>query len=74
MCSKCSNKLSQLGAFLLLTALLSACGGGPGNPKPILGTSWTKRNPGTTNVLFGVTYGNGIFVAVGEWGIILTSP
>jgi hypothetical protein len=37
--------------------------------------SWTARTSGTSNwLLFGVTYGNGLFVAVGDGGTILTSP
>jgi hypothetical protein len=36
--------------------------------------SWTARTSGTTNWLYGVTYGNGLFVAVGDDGAILTSP
>jgi uncharacterized membrane protein len=36
------------------------------------GTTWTVRNLG--DFLFGVTYGNGLFVAVGDGGVILTSP
>jgi hypothetical protein len=35
---------------------------------------WTERASGTSNWLNGVTYGNGLFVAVGEDGTILTSP
>jgi uncharacterized membrane protein len=34
--------------------------------------AWTLRNLG--NLLFGVTYGNSLFVAVGDYGAILTSP
>lgn len=34
---------------------------------------WTERNPSTTSILTGVTYGNGRFVAVGKSGTILTS-
>ena len=37
------------------------------------GTSWTKRTSGTSEYLFGVTYGNGLFVTVGNSGTILTS-
>jgi len=37
------------------------------------GTTWAKRNSGTSNDLYGVTYGNGLFVAVGQSGTILTS-
>ena len=37
--------------------------------------NWHWRNPlPTGNGLWGVTYGNGLFVAVGESGTILTSP
>jgi hypothetical protein len=36
--------------------------------------SWTARASGTSNRLNGVTYGNGLFVAVGKYGTILTSP
>jgi hypothetical protein len=35
---------------------------------------WTARTSGTRKSLFGVAHGNGLFVAVGEGGIILTSP
>ena len=38
------------------------------------GASWTQRTSGTSNRLRGVTYGNGLFVAVGYGGTILTSP
>jgi len=38
------------------------------------GVSWTERDSGTSNWLWGVTYGNGTFVAVGDYGTILTSP
>jgi len=37
------------------------------------GISWTKRTPGTSESLYGVTYGNGLFVTVGWNGTILTS-
>jgi hypothetical protein len=36
--------------------------------------NWTQRTSGTIYGLFGVAYGNGTFVAVGDRGIILTSP
>jgi hypothetical protein len=38
------------------------------------GVSWTWQAWGTSNGLEGVTYGNGLFVAVGYEGTILTSP
>jgi photosystem II stability/assembly factor-like uncharacterized protein len=37
------------------------------------GTTWTKRISGTSESLYGVTYGNGLFVTVGIRGTILTS-
>ena len=37
------------------------------------GISWTSRTSGTSNGLYGVTYGNSTFVAVGQTGTILTS-
>jgi hypothetical protein len=46
----------------------SGGGGGGGGA----GTTWTLRNLG--NPLGGVAYGNGLFVAVGWNGAILTSP
>jgi uncharacterized membrane protein len=52
-----------------LSLTVSAPGGGGGGGA---GTTWTVRNLGDS--LFGVTYGNGLFVAVGGRGTILTSP
>ena len=37
------------------------------------GTTWDNRTTDTTKSLYGVTYGNGEFVAVGIDGTILTS-
>jgi len=37
------------------------------------GTTWAKRNSGTSNDLYGLTYGNGLFVAVGDNGTIVRS-
>jgi hypothetical protein len=51
---------------------VSAPGGGGGGGGGGAGTTWTLRNLG--NPLGGVAYGNGLFVAVGSRGIILTSP
>ena len=36
--------------------------------------TWSLENSGTTAHLFGVAYGNGIFVATGTNGTIITSP
>jgi hypothetical protein len=36
--------------------------------------SWTQQTSGTRDDLNGVAYGNGLFVAVGDFGTILTSP
>jgi len=41
---------------------------------PKVGSTWTRQNSGTEEPLFGVTYGNGLFVAVGDGGILITSP
>jgi len=38
------------------------------------GASWTAQTSGTGNPLYGVTYANSTFVAVGLYGTILTSP
>jgi hypothetical protein len=35
--------------------------------------TWTARTSGTSNHLFGIGYSKGTFVAVGNWGTILTS-
>ena len=37
------------------------------------GTSWDNRTSGTSNFLYGITYGNNTFVAVGHYETILTS-
>ena len=58
-------------AGLSLTVTASGGGGGRGGGSGV-GTTWTLRNLG--NSLNGVAYGNGLFVAVGEDGAILTSP
>jgi hypothetical protein len=50
-----------------LSLTVSAPGGGEA------GTTWTIRSSGG-NDLYGVTYGNSTFVAVGDHGTILTSP
>ena len=38
------------------------------------GTTWAKRNSGTSEEFLGVTYGNGIFLTIGLDGNILISP
>jgi len=43
----------------------------PGTPA---GVNWSPASSGTTQTLRGVGYGNGLFVAVGDSGTILTSP
>jgi hypothetical protein len=68
------KNLRLYGAGLLVALLLAlaACGtsGGGGGA----GTTWTQRTSGTGNELEGVAYRNGLFVAVGQDGTILTSP
>jgi hypothetical protein len=54
-----------------LSLTVSAPGGGGGGGGGEAGTTWTLRNLGEW--LYGVTYGNGLFVAVGDFGAILTS-
>ena len=54
-----------------LSLLLVACGGQTGNTGGGVsgpGSTWTLRNSGTTQHLFGVTYGGNKFVAVGGSG------
>jgi hypothetical protein len=46
---------------------------------PLLGHAstldvWYLRASGTTNSLYGITYGAGLFVAVGDNGVVVTSP
>jgi hypothetical protein len=57
-------------SFILSIFILFA----PASADPL--DNWHLRNPllPQVNSFNGVTYGNGIFVAVGEYGIILTSP
>ena len=38
------------------------------------GTTWAKRNSGTSEEFLGVAYGNGIFLTIGLNGNILISP
>jgi photosystem II stability/assembly factor-like uncharacterized protein len=38
------------------------------------GKTWTRQDSGIRNDLLGITYGNGLFVAVGSEGTILISP
>jgi photosystem II stability/assembly factor-like uncharacterized protein len=38
------------------------------------GTNWTRRSLSTKINLYGVAFGNGVFVTVGEAGAIFTSP
>jgi hypothetical protein len=73
-------RLYGAGLLVALLLALAACGasgggsgGGGGGSGSGAGTTWTLRFPGF-NDLNGVTYGNGLFVAVGEGGTILTSP
>ncbi len=73
------KRVSILFALLAcLAGVLSACGGGGGeNSHPAVDplANWHSRNPlPQGNDLSRVTYGKGIFVAVGATGTILTSP
>jgi hypothetical protein len=44
------------------------------NGTAALTVTWTARDPGTPQILYGVTWGSGQFVAVGGGGAIVTSP
>ena len=64
------------GAGLLAARNINGGGsGGGGGSGSGAGTTWTRRTRTSQgNWLFGVAYGDGLFVAVGDRGIILTSP
>jgi hypothetical protein len=55
-----------------LSLTVTASGGGGGGGGGGAGTTWTIRN--LSHPLRGVTYGDGLFVAVGSGDAILTSP
>lgn len=59
--------------FLAANSGLAPCGsrGGGGSEA---GTTWTARTSGTSSSFFGVAYGAGTYVVVGQHGTILTSP
>ena len=71
------KNLRLYGARLLVALLLTLVAyNASGSSRSEAGTTWTLRVPGFNN-LRSVTYGNGLFVAVGEFhdgGTILTSP
>jgi hypothetical protein len=76
------KNLRLYGAGLLAALLLAlviyisgrgAGGGGGGGSESRAGTTWTARTMQDKS-LKGVTYGNGLFVVVGDGGAILTSP
>lgn len=73
---KKDNALFPIIVLSCLFLVLVSCGGGGGkdtaSKTPLI--SWAWRNPVPQgNDLLGITYGNGIFVAVGERGSIVTS-
>jgi hypothetical protein len=70
------KNLGLYGAGLLAARNINGGGsGGGGGSGSGVGTTWTRRTRTSQgNWLFGVAYGDGLFVAVGEDGIILTSP
>jgi hypothetical protein len=61
---KIHNKYKVLFGIVILSFLfvLTGCGGGGGGE---VNRAWIPRTSGTNSPLYGVTYGNGIFVAVG---------
>lgn len=40
----------------------------------VSGVTWTTRTSGTGETIYGIGYGNGLFVAVGDVGALTTSP
>lgn len=65
--------LSVSGCFLCLLLLLGACtpvlaepGSGPAD--------WYVGQRASSQYLLAVTHGDGRFVAVGAWGLVMTSP
>ena len=66
---KAKQLLPALGLGLAL--LFATCGAQAGDGGGRAGSAWTFQQTGVK--LFGITHGNGLFVAVGEDGTILTS-
>jgi hypothetical protein len=68
------KRLGLYGAGLLASCNINGGGsGGGGGSGSGAGTTWTRRIS-QGNHLRGVAYGDGLFVAVGNDGTILTSP
>ena len=68
------KRLGLYGAGLFAARNINGGGSeGGGGSESGVGTTWTLCTS-QGNSLFGVTYGNGLFVAVGSDGTILTSP
>src|SRR5688572_21734649 len=61
--------MQALSALLGLVAAVSIPWTGMG----AIPTAWQARDSGTSNRLNGVAYGNGMYVAVGESGTVVTS-
>ncbi len=51
---------------------VAVAGGGQIRTSPD-GITWTNRDSGTTQQLYGVTFGNGVHVAAGNLGVVTTS-
>ena len=63
--------LKNLFVFILLSSLIQFTYTSSANADA---TSWTSRTAAANNQWFSVTYGNGLFVASGNNGGIMTSP
>jgi hypothetical protein len=64
--------LSVLAVFLL--PFFSGCGDGGGAHSPSIDAWYWRNSLAQVNNLYSVTYGSDLFVAVGDNGIIVTSP
>lgn len=67
------NRWIALVALGLMALALAPAGLASGETAPD-GWAWTARESGTAGWLHGVAHGNGLLVAVGDGGRILTSP
>ena len=63
-----------MGRFAFLILSVAVFIGAPMGPALRAQTNWAAAPSGTTQNLWGICYGGGQFVAVGENGTILTSP
>jgi photosystem II stability/assembly factor-like uncharacterized protein len=70
---KCNPSIFPLIIIICISLLMASCGGG-GNSESASLTTWQIRNTPIRENLSAVIFGNGLFVAVGDNGTIITSP